>query len=279
MSALINEERWTAFDGLELYAVVHRPETIEPTAVMAFVHGHGTHARRYDEWFQSFTSNGIAVVTFDLRGHGRSGGKRGTIHRYWEYLEDVALLMEHTKHHFPGIPRILYGHSMGATIVLSYLGMGRDLPDMAISASAWLELVQPPGRFKSLAIWLADSLFPQVTIGTGLKRKDFAPANSQTQTVKKDPLMHKRISARCFREVQRATGQISCHSLPSALPMLFLHGNHDRVSSWIATRNLSDSLGSQATCREWDEGPHQLHAWERNDEVTDYTLEWINKQR
>ncbi len=273
---MLTEQYWTSFDGLNLYGILHQPDTV-PKAVIAFVHGHGTHCRRYDEWFSDFVKEGFAVISFDLRGHGRSGGKQGTIHRYNEYQEDAALLMQKARENFPGIPIVLYGHSMGATIVLSHLQGTRELPQFAILASAWLKLVQPPGKFKSLAIWLADSLIPQVTIATGLKAKDFAPPSGNEVPKAKDPLMHKRISARCFREVQRTGKKILAANLTIQIPLLFMHGSHDKVSAPSASQKLANSLSGKVTYREWEEGPHQLHAWNQNDGVTTFTLDWINK--
>jgi len=271
------EQSWTSFDGTNIYAVIWQP-VLAPKAVIAFVHGHGTHCRRYDEWLNDFVKDGFAAITFDLRGHGRSGGKQGTIHRYNEYLEDVALMMQKTRENFPEVPIILYGHSMGATIVLSYLSWVKEIPEMAILASAWLELVQPPGNLKRLAIWLADSLLPQVTIQTGLKSKDFAPPPTSDPPKPKDPLMHKRISARCFREVQRAGTKIGTDSLPSTIPLLFMHGTHDKVSAPTASERLANSMPVNATYREWEEGPHTLHSWDQSQKVTSFTLDWINKR-
>lgn len=273
----MREQTWIAFDGLKLYAKFWNTET-SPKAVLAFVHGHGTHSRRYEEWFNQLIKGGFAVITFDLRGHGRSGGKQGTIHRYTEYLEDVGLLMKKARENFRDLPVVLYGHSMGATIVLSYLQSAGNLPDMAVLASAWLELVQPPGKFKSLAIWLADSILPQMTIRTGLKSKDFAPPTSNDPPKERDPLMHKRISARCFREVERASKMISAEKLPASIPMLFMHGTSDKVSAPDASEKLALSLPGRVTYQEWQEGPHQLLAWDQADRVTDFTIEWINKQ-
>jgi acylglycerol lipase len=271
------EQTWISFDGTNLHAILWQPVE-PPKAVVAFIHGHGTHCRRYDEWFGTFVESGFAIISFDLRGHGRSGGKQGTIHRYSEYLEDAGLLVHKAKENFPEIPLVLYGHSMGATILLSYLQEAKELPKMAILVSAWLELVQPPGKFKSMAIWLADSLIPQATISTGLKAKDFAPPVANEPIKAKDPLMHKRISARCFREVQRACKNIGPDKMPVAIPLLFMHGSHDRVSSAVASRNLAYSIPGIITYREWEDGPHQLHAWDQNDKVTSFTIQWINDQ-
>ena len=271
------EQIWTSFDGIHLYATLWKPAVL-PKAVIAFVHGHGTHCRRYDDWFTTLANEGYAVISFDLRGHGRSGGKQGTIHRYTEYLEDTALLMRKAKAFFPNLPVVLYGHSMGATIVLSYLEEKKNLPELAVITSAWLELVQPPGKLKRLAIWLADSLLPQVTVGTGLKANDFAPPATTKPPKERDPLMHKKMSARCFREVQRAGKKITVESLPATLPLLFMHGTHDKVSAPAASERLANSLPGRVTYREWEEGPHQLHAWDQNDQVTRFTIDWINKQ-
>ena len=271
------EEIWTSFDGINLYADIWHTGN-PPKAVLAFVHGHGTHSRRYDGWFNDLLKEGIDVISFDLRGHGRSGGKQGTIHHYSEYLEDTTLLMRKTREKFPSVPVVLYGHSMGATIVLSYLEKAEILPDMAVLASTWLDLVQPPGKVKSLAIWLADSIVPQVTINTGLKSGDFAPAVTNETPKERDPLMHKRISARCFREVQRACKKITANSLPSAIPMLFMHGAKDRVSSAAASERLAKSLPGKVLYRGWEDGPHQLHAWDQNHMVTSFTINWIKNQ-
>ena len=271
------EQTWTAFDGLNLYATLRNP-FVKPKAVLAFVHGHGTHSQRYEEWYYKYVDSDFAVITFDLRGHGRSGGKQGTIHRYNEYLEDVGLLMKKARETYTELPVILFGHSMGATIVLSYLQSSANLPQMAILASAWLQLVQPPGKFKSLAIWLADKLLPQLTIRTGLKSKDFAPPVTNEPPKERDPLMHKRISARCFSEVQRATKKINVGSLPTSLPMLFMHGTNDRVSAPYASEKLALSFPGKATYRDWKDGPHQLLSWEQADEVTNFTIDWINSQ-
>ena len=273
----MTEQTWTAFDGLNLYATLWNP-AVSPKAVMAFVHGHGTHSRRYEEWFHKFQEGGFAVITFDLRGHGRSGGKQGTIHRYNEYLEDVGLLMKKAREIYKELPVILFGHSMGATIALSYLQLSDNLPEMAVLASAWLELVQPPGKFKSLAIWLADTLLPQMTIRTGLKSKDFAPPVTNELPKERDPLMHKSISARCFREVERATRKISADRLPTTVPMLFMHGTNDRVSAPDASEKLALGLPGRASYCNWEDGPHQLLSWERTDEVTNFTIDWINSQ-
>ena len=62
-------------DGVRLSGFISAPE--KPKAVMSLVHGFGEHCMRYVPMAEDLNAQGIAVVAIDLRGHGRSEGKRG----------------------------------------------------------------------------------------------------------------------------------------------------------------------------------------------------------
>jgi alpha-beta hydrolase superfamily lysophospholipase len=65
---------------------------------------------------------------FDLRGHGKSEGPRGHAPSYDALLDDIGRLLdlplasggdrgEATALRYPGLPRFLYGHSLGGSLV------------------------------------------------------------------------------------------------------------------------------------------------------------------
>jgi len=56
---------------------------------------------------------------FDLRGHGRSEGKRGVCTGYDLLHSDLEALLNKTREFYPDVPHILYGHSLGGGLVLS----------------------------------------------------------------------------------------------------------------------------------------------------------------
>jgi alpha-beta hydrolase superfamily lysophospholipase len=65
------------------------------------------------------TAAGFAVHGFDLRGHGRSSGRRGHIDAWSNYRDDIDLCLDHVRlQEIAGTPLLLYGHSLGAAIVL-----------------------------------------------------------------------------------------------------------------------------------------------------------------
>ena len=121
------ESSWIDKDGLKFYSRGWEPEK-KPKAVVALVHGHGEHIGRYAHVGEAFNNAGYALVGFDLRGHGRSGGPRGHTPSFEALMDDIDLLLDQVHSRYPGLPVFLYGHSLGGSLVLNY-GLRRK-PDV-----------------------------------------------------------------------------------------------------------------------------------------------------
>lgn len=273
----VKEYQWISFDGLDLYAL-QWPSIEQPEAVVAFVHGHGDHSRRYDEWFSKLTNRNIAVLAFDYRGHGRSQGRRGVIRRFDDLQKDVTLLHEKAKALFPGIPIILYGHSLGATIVLSYLLKSELLPELAITSSPWLQLNKPPGKLLSTIIKVGNIVVPFLTFKTGLRSFDFSTLDGSCQKREKDEFVHNRISSRFFLEAEKEAQWIMTHFTEIEFPLLLMQGKDDLIMDATATRKLYEVLPSHINYLEWEYTGHQLHNSERSSEVMDFMIDWIKER-
>ncbi len=68
------EDLVQASDGLQLFEQSWSPEVVR--ALVVVVHGYAEHSARYESTAFHLARNGYAVQAFDLRGHGRSQGKR-----------------------------------------------------------------------------------------------------------------------------------------------------------------------------------------------------------
>lgn len=273
----VTEYQWKSFDGLDLYAL-QWPSNERPEAVVAFVHGHGDHCRRYDEWFSILTSKNIAVLALDYRGHGRSQGKRGVIRHYNDLLQDVTLLHEKAKALFPGIPVVLYGHSMGATLVLSYILKSPSLPELAIATSPWLQLNKSPGKFVSALIKTGNIVAPFFTFKTGLQSSDFSSLNGYSEKREKDEFVHNRISFRLFSEVKKEARWIQNHINAIETPLLLMQGSDDKIMDVSAARLLYEKSSGLVNYHEWENAGHQLHNSERSGEVMDFIIDWIKEK-
>ena len=73
--------------GLNLYGEYFAASS--PRGAALIVHGYAEHCGRYREVANVLQASGLATLSFDLRGHGRSDGQRGHVNRYLQYLDDV----------------------------------------------------------------------------------------------------------------------------------------------------------------------------------------------
>lgn len=271
-----SEYKWESFDGLDYYAVCWATDSY-PKAVMALVHGHGEHCRRYDHWLSRFPEKGLAAIAFDYRGHGRSEGKRGGLRHYNDFLQDVELLLQKSRELYPGIPIILFGHSMGGNMVLSYCLRRVAIPQLAIITSPWLVLQKKPGTVFNAAACLANRLTPHLTFKTGLRSHDFSEGETDEKSRNKDELLHNRISVRLFCEVKREGEWLLENAYRLNIPVLLMQGLDDPIMDGNAGLKLFDNASDKITYRGWHGARHQLYDCENQEEILNFIFHWIEQ--
>ncbi len=99
------EWRWKASDGLEFYSCGWIPEG-KTKAVLILVHGMGEHTGRYSHVAAAMNKQGYALVGFDLRGHGKSGGKRGHTPSLERLFDDLDGFFAQVEERFPSTSKI-----------------------------------------------------------------------------------------------------------------------------------------------------------------------------
>jgi len=111
------------------------PDT-QPKAVLQIVHGIAERVERYDHFANYLNSLGYLVVAEDHMGHGKSldeNGVRGYFHGGWfSAVDDTCRLMKDTMAEYPGLPYVLFGHSMGSFMARTILA---KYPDCGITAA------------------------------------------------------------------------------------------------------------------------------------------------
>ena len=118
------EFNWKNPSNHQIYAQSWWPDANkykQPKAIILLIHGLGEHSTRYQHVAEFFTHHGIAILTCDRIGHGKSAGKRGHVKRYEYVFDDIVKLHSEASRRCPSVPVFLYGHSMGGGIVIDYL--------------------------------------------------------------------------------------------------------------------------------------------------------------
>lgn len=112
--------------GINLSAHIWSPPQ-EPIALIHIFHGMMEHGLTYKSVATHFTQLGFLVVSHDHRGHGSTGQRETGIGHFgpkanWKtVIQDCSDAHLYFKEHYPNIPFILLGHSMGSFLALHTL--------------------------------------------------------------------------------------------------------------------------------------------------------------
>ena len=99
-------------------------------AAVLLLHGIAEHSGRYDHVGTALADAGFDVIAIDLRGFGESGGRRGHIDEFSQYLDDVEDQLAEVRK--LDLPTAMLAHSMGGLIAIAYCVDGRPLPDYLV---------------------------------------------------------------------------------------------------------------------------------------------------
>lgn len=111
-------------DGLELGVSLRMPE--QPKGILQLVHGMAEHRERYHDFMDFCADRGWIVIIHDHRGHGASVKSADDYGYFYQdgvngIISDVHQITTYIRERFPGLPLILFGHSMGSLTVRCYM--------------------------------------------------------------------------------------------------------------------------------------------------------------
>jgi acylglycerol lipase len=271
------ELEWKTRDGAKLFAQAWEPET-EIVGVVCLVHGLGEHSGRYAHVAQYMTKAGYAVLGFDLRGHGRSEGKRGHIPSYDLAMEDIALLIEEAGRRWVGKPLFLYGHSLGGNFVINYALRCSSPVEGVISTSPVLGLDNPP-RLKMMLGKLLYKVAPTFTMPNGLDVTGLARDEKVVAEYKADPLIHDQVSAALGLGFLEAGDWAMERAEELKKPLLLIHGDEDRLTSCYRSEQFARRAPGNATFKKWAGGYHELHNDFEQQALLTTVREWMDAVR
>lgn len=235
------------FEGVRAVPIVYDTWTPEaaPRAVVVLSHGFGEHARRYDHVAARFAEAGLVTYALDLRGHGRSGGKRVLCRDMSEYTGDFHTLAGIAAREHPGLPRVVLGHSMGGAVVFSY---GVDRPDdyqlMVLSgpAVAMTETVSPLLAFVAKAVGAVAPGLPVEKLDSALVSRDPAVVVAYNE----DPLVHHGlVPAGVARALVKVGETMPSRAKALTAPLLVVHGADDGLIPAQGSKRLAGCVGSE----------------------------------
>lgn len=264
-------------DGLELFAQGWEPERA-PQAVVCLVHGLGEHSGRYAHLGRHLCQEGFALQAFDLRGHGRSEGLRGHTPSFQAFMKDIDLLLDAVQDRYPGLPRFLYGHSLGGVLVLNYLL--RRKPDLAgvVASAPGLRTALEQQTIKVGLAKVMGSMAPRVSLPTGLDPQHICRDPEVVEAYRHDPLVHDRATFRMAKETLEAIQWAFVNAHECHAPLLIMHGKDDPLAYPEGSQEFASRVTGQCTLKLWDGMYHEIHNEQQQHEVFAYLTDWLRSQ-
>jgi alpha-beta hydrolase superfamily lysophospholipase len=275
------ESKWRDRDGIEFFIQGWEPD-YKPKALIALVHGLGEHTARYAHVGQALTEAGYALVGFDLRGHGKSGGPRGHTSSLDAYMQDIRRFFQLITTRYPVVSQFLYGHSLGGLLSLAYaIQYGKGLRGVIVTGPALRSALQEQ-KVKVAMVRLLGSLLPTVTVQNGLDAATLSRDSQVVEAYRNDPLVHHSTSLGFGKAALSAIDLCFKHAGEFPVPLLIMHGKGDKLNYPRGSEefaNLVRAAGGDVTLKLWDSLYHEIHNEPEKAEVFKFMIEWLDQHR
>jgi alpha-beta hydrolase superfamily lysophospholipase len=223
-----------AADGTPLH-LRHWAPAGAPWATVLIVHGIGEHSGRYERTGRLLAQAGLDVHAFDIRGHGLSGGRRVYVRTWDDFLDDLAGRLAAVRE--PGRPLVLFGHSMGALIALTYACSDRPAPDLLVLSAPPLE-ARVPAWQRAVAPILS-RVAPTFVLPNPIAGDQLSHDPAVGAAYFADPLVQPRsttrLGAELFKAMKRGRGQLARLHVPT----LVMHGGADDLVPTVTSEPLA----------------------------------------
>lgn len=271
-----SESQISVQDGtLRLYTQTWAPEQ-DPVGVVCLVHGLGEHSGRYAGLGAYLNRRGYILTAFDLRGHGLSEGRRGHADSLEALMQDIDLALEEAAGRYPGLPRFLYGHSLGGLLVIDYVLRRKPQLSGVVVTSPGLRTALQEQKLKVAAVRLGSALLPGLRLPSGLDPRSLCQDPQVIRRYTQDPLVHDRVSLRFGRVMLEAIDWAFAHAAEFSLPLLLMHGREDALAYPRGSEQFASLAPQGVTLKLWDGLCHELHNEPQREAVFDLLAGWLD---
>lgn len=289
----------------QLFYTMFSPETVKATLLI--VHGMQEHSGRYAEIAEYFANHGIAVLTYDHLGHGKSVKDKNEIGFFQldkpddRLISDAEMMADHLAAQYPDVPHFILGHSMGSFVTRCLLqkasskftgaiitGTGGPLPgiDVLRGYLSFANMIAPHHRT------FLNSVFTKVNNKQFKKDKNFGDTswlsvNQKNRTAFEQdelcgiPFTHNAFYT-LFTVYKRATTRNWAASISLSFPFLFISGQNDPIGDFgkgvtLTINNLKNDGFQDVNAKIYPEMRHEILNEEIREQVLSEIYDWMLK--
>ena len=250
-----------SFDGTILKCLIRETGSSKWLIV---THGLGEHSGRHEHILKLFSQN-FNIAIYDLRGHGRSGGKRAYVEDFGHFSKDLQCVIDYLKKDFSMTNFTLFGHSMGGLITANYMQNYAQKDFYPTSVYLSSPAVAAPGLmgplFANSPKFLLDTLSksPSIPLSGILDLKKLSHDSRIYESYIKDDLNQLKIQLKLFVELLKTARDVFSRPLRIECPLYVSIGTEDALVNAKLVINYFKNVEKNAQIKIIDEGYHELH--------------------
>jgi alpha-beta hydrolase superfamily lysophospholipase len=233
-------------NDVELFYQLWRPTETRGTIVVT--HGIAEHSECYHRFATNLAEDGWTVVGWDLRGHGKSEGKRGYVEDFNHYALDLDAFIKYIKAqiHKRELSLFLFGHSMGGLITLKSLVQTAPsgIKALCLSSPALGVSVVVP-KFKVKAAHFLSDWAPKMTLYNEINFHDLHRDKDLIKKYEQDPLRHEKISPRLYLGMMSSIDEVMRHAPDVHIPLIMQLAGNEKVVSTPESQKFYELVSSK----------------------------------
>ncbi len=299
----------TDSDGYEIF-VYHWSGGSANKGVVQISHGMVESAARYRRFAERLVNSGYVVYANDHRGHGQTAGAPEKVgycghNGFTGMVSDMHQLTDLIRVQNPGLPILIFGHSMGSFLTQQYMveDSAKPLAGVILSGTS--------GKDSTVLLWILSTIARKeikkhgaqwksqrlTNLIFGNYNRSFKPSRTEFDWLSRDPvevdeyINNPFYGAACssgfyadlFEARRKMFRSETLRKLPESLPVYILAGARDPVgrkgSGVLKLVKLYQKYGlKHVESRIYSGGRHEMLNETNRDEVMKHVIEWMDLQ-
>lgn len=234
------EGQFRGRDQTELFFQTWTPEKVR--GAILITHGLAEHSECYHGLAKILADDGWQVFAWDMRGHGRSEGKRGFVKDLSFYIDDLEIFTQLVRKQIGDQNLVMFGHSLGGLVTIRYLQSKRADYAALVLSSPGLGLNKKVPRLKEALAHVAVKWMPTLTMYNEIKYEDLTRDEEYRKNYYSDNLRHDKISSGLFLSMLDNFKLALDEAGEIEIPVLLQVSGEDRLVSPEASRAFFEKL-------------------------------------
>jgi acylglycerol lipase len=274
VSSAVEDGAFVGARGVRIHYRMWLPSG-QPKGIVVISHGFAEHGGRYAQVAERLNADDLVVWAADHRGHGLSEGKRTSVVRFDDYVDDLMTVIARAREQWTSMRVVLLGHSLGGLIALDLAVRHRSAIDcLAVSAPAAC-----PGDVSKLTLTLGRVL-SRVAPNIGVLRLPLNRISRDPAVVdayNNDALVFRTpIRARLGAEMLDAMARVDAGLPNLRVPLLVMQGSADGLVDPGCGPHVYERAGSpDKTLTMYDGLWHEIFNEPERERVLDDLAGWV----